>query len=303
MVNEDWSALVQYATNKHVITKCVNTDYTYYAQSVLSGTESSISSQSASLSSLEKTETLEDKQEVATHSYTIGDPRLDCNHISKYLASVSHNGAGGSCHNTSISMHPNDNKMPYPSSNNDSDGRSISDPVNVPLCSAVCSSNTVTSTDKLTSNVVATTLTDKLPTPTGEAVSSSNHEMSQSLDANVKSTSLFQDDSTSDMESYQPLRDHDPTCHWPDSQSVSRPELPNYHDLDYSKRFPSPPRSVQPSYKESTWRPYGGPRKRTAHTNKEEILLIRSLASDFRELKKNTLSAKRRKDSSDNIPH
>ena len=293
MINEDWSALVQYATNTHIITKCVKTDYMHYAQSVLSGTyESSMSTPSTSLSSLEK-------QEMATHSYTIGDPRLDCNHLMlKFLASGSHKAAGGICDNSSISMNPNDSKMPYPNNNIDCDGRSISGPVNVSLCSSVCS-NTVTSTNKLTSNVVADKPTSF--TENGEAVSSSNHEMSQSLDANVEPTRQFEDDSISDRESYQPFGDHDPTCHWPDSQSVSRPELPNYHDMDYSKRFPSPPPSVQPSYKESTWRPHGGPRKRTAHASKKETLLIRSLASDFRELRKNT--AKRRKDCSKRIPH
>ena len=296
MVNEDWSALIQYATNTHVITKCVNTDYMYYAQSVLSGTyESSISAQSVSWSNSEKTvsENLKSKQETAIHSYTIGDPRLDCDHLmSKYLAGGSHiAAAGGTCDNTSISMNPNDSKMLYSNSNIDCDDKSISDPVSVPLSSSVCSSNAVTSTDKLTNNVEVITLTDKPTsfTANGEAVSSTNHVVSTEL------TSLFQDDSASDIESYRPTMDHDAACHWPDSQSVSRPELPNYHDMDYSKRFPSPPRSIQPLYKESTWRPYGGPRKRTAHASKEEISLIRSLAPDFRELKKNTSTAKRRK--------
>ena len=291
MVNEDWSALVQYATNAHVITKCVNTGYMYYAQSVLSGTyESSISAQSVSWSNSDKTvsENLKGKQETATHSYTIGDPRLDCGHLmSKYLAGRSHIAAtGGICDNTSISTNPNDSKMPYSNSNIDCDDKSISDPVRVPLSSSVWSSNAVTSTDKLTNNEKAITLTTSF-TANGEAVSSTNHVVSTEL------TSLFQDDSA--IESYQPIMDHDATCHWPDSQSVSRPELPNYHDMDYSKCFPSPPRSVQPSYKESTWRPFGGPRKRTAHASKEEISLIRSLAPDFRELKKNTSIAKRRK--------
>ena len=79
--------------------------------------------------------------------------------------------------------------------------------------------------------------------------------------------------------------DHETACHWPDSQSIPRPELLSTDDIDYNRCFPAPPTNVLPEYKQSSWRPHGGPRKRKAHADTEEILLLRKVAPAFIEEK------------------
>ena len=79
--------------------------------------------------------------------------------------------------------------------------------------------------------------------------------------------------------------DHETACHWPDSQSIPRPELLSIGDIDYNRCFPAPPTNVLPEYAQSSWRPHGGPRKRKAHADTEEILLLRKVAPAFIEEK------------------
>ena len=79
--------------------------------------------------------------------------------------------------------------------------------------------------------------------------------------------------------------DHETACHWPDSQSIPRPELLSSDDIDYSRCFPAPPTNVLPEYQQSSWRPHGGPRKRKAHADTQEILLLRKVAPAFIEEK------------------
>lgn len=71
-------------------------------------------------------------------------------------------------------------------------------------------------------------------------------------------------------------------CRWPDdSQVVAQPQLSVNHNL--SKVFaPPPPPHVAPRC-QSTWKPHGGKRKRTAHADSEEIHMVRKLATTFRE--------------------
>ncbi len=53
--------------------------------------------------------------------------------------------------------------------------------------------------------------------------------------------------------------DHEPVCHWPDSQSITPPQS-DITVIDYNRTFPPPPLGSMPSH-------HGGPRTRIAHAS------------------------------------
>ena len=76
---------------------------------------------------------------------------------------------------------------------------------------------------------------------------------------------------------------NDTSCRWPDDSQLPEAQPTQTADIDYDKIFALPPPHIPPKYKQGSWMPHGGKRKRTAHADTDEIHMVRELAPTFRE--------------------
>ena len=70
---------------------------------------------------------------------------------------------------------------------------------------------------------------------------------------------------------------------WPDDSQLPAAQPPQPADINFNETFAPPPSHHPPQYKQGSWMPHGGRRKRTAHADSEEIHMFRMLAPTFRE--------------------
>ena len=133
---------------------------------------------------------------------------------------------------------------------------------------------TVTTSDNSPDDVTSPLTTDSSDHMTSDNITSPDHHHVTSTSCNH----MTPDHMTSDNEDYIPppyALEHEPTCSWPDSQSVERPQLINYDELDYSKNFPPDTHWPVPT---SNGLFNFGCKKRTAHADKKQIMLMRKLS-------------------------